>query len=562
MDRAISVILIGALLISFAHAEPTLPLSDLYIHSSTKCFNSTPLSVFTKNVSTSNCPVCFCKNSSSCEPTIAIRGQTAVLRIPDQYMEKFFYDINSTPSYGILSDTYCEGEDAKRAASIYLNGEKYQTFLEDLENADSATALSYVPHVYTDYNTLMFSRHINNEWYIVVRFDDSINAMNSIRIRATEVSLLGKSSSLTIRLTQDCFFDIPISQMIRHEEKHSKNFSAFDLNIFDFEGTKIAVFEQYSADPDLLDNVFLGIDGYMLPSTLTGYLNNGSAFYCCILTDTEFGAIENGANVYLMQDAYILNAEYMDSPYAAVQKGKGKFGIIDKNGDWIIMPTFNLIERPSASFWHVTTPRPFFCFDDEDNLTVLDGNSLSIISEIKNVDSMLSGYVSPSVFSTYKNGTETFYSLIDGKKLFSIEDKKEETSLVSGRFAYIADGYPDRLVINTTNRTKNTMTGYLIDTKGNQISSSYNRITPLKWENDSGIFLVEEWEGLNGYWYGDYQYDDNAPYDGRIDFGDTWRCGLVDQDGKELAPLEFVSIYINCNGVIQLKNTAGSIFEF
>ena len=86
----------------------------------------------------------------------------------------------------------------------------------------------------------------------------------------------------------------------------------------------------------------------------------------------------------------------------------------------------------------------------------------------------------------------------------------------------------------------------LMDLQGNFCSGSYAQIIPLIWNGGKGLFLTANMEG---------EYGDSV-----IRGGTDWRCGVIDENGKVLAEMEYVSAVILSGTNVLLRDASGAQF--
>ena len=312
----------------------------------------------------------------------------------------------------------------------------------------------------------------------------------------------------------------------------------------------VAVITQFDGDPDYMENSTLRI-GDQVRVPVNGYMSGADGIFCCILTDAEYAYLKNGAKVTVLPPDYMESASFENSPYAAVQKGTGGTGIVDTDGTFVVQPVYKRIYQ-----WHVadhptTLPMPFFCVDDTDAVTVLDGKTLDIITQYAITNDYLSvNYINPSVFEINDGRGKRILSLATGDKLIDIPytaegDYVDGILSIDGWYRCMADGYPTRLVLNDLNGA------HLITLTGETASQPYQRITPLIWKGDRGAFLVEVWDPSNDQAEANY-FDDQGsnPY---FERGKTltaannktgWCCGLMDENGEIIVPIEYTSVEV------------------
>ena len=146
-------------------------------------------------------------------------------------------------------------------------------------------------------------------------------------------------------------------------------------------------------------------------------------------------------------------------------------------------------------------------------------------------------------------------SLRTGDMLFEFplatsESSKNAIHRVDGWYRCMADGYPERLIAEYANGSR------LIDLTGNPVSEVYSRITPLIWKDGRGVFLIDTW---------DPSETDQFFVGLQIRCGEALsflnsegRCGLMDENGTIIAPIEYTSIEVTEDLNILLGGADGS----
>ena len=250
----------------------------------------------------------------------------------------------------------------------------------------------------------------------------------------------------------------------------------------------------------------------------------------------------------------------------------GKWGVYDcASGAWKIPPEFQFIEKPLYSLCRVDTMLPYIAYNDDGTFSIFDSETLQLAIHFDQIrvfgwNYLMSGYLCPGIFRFYQNDVSLFYSIPDGALLFEVNLAEHDSILINGSFEYHTLGYPQRLAMNVADDVTrcDASTGYtfdyiaasgrIIDLSGNAVSAEYNRVTPLIWAHDRGVFLAELWNGLPLSIGSGYGYDANFVYCGEQDFIDNWRCGLIDQDGNELTEIIYQSVQMTAGGSIILRS--------
>ena len=177
----------------------------------------------------------------------------------------------------------------------------------------------------------------------------------------------------------------------------------------------------------------------------------------------------------------------------------------------------------------------------------------------------IQAYMNPAVFKTHHERGMSIHSMKDGSVLCTVlygpdGNYSNNISDIDGYFRVLADGEPTRLVMNKGYLVDSEC--YLIDTeKFDRASVSFNRLTPLIWKDGKGIFLAENHNcaelksGFSGE-YKDY-FEYGSVYDGSA-FGDSWKCGLIDEKGAIVAAVEYTSIEVVSENEIRLGAADGT----
>lgn len=521
------------------------------------------------------CPVCLQEDAGS-EIQAVSRGRTIVVRFPDAWLA----EQELTGVFGWSSDTVHTGEAAHDRLSELLHGDAYNAFLADYMADDYAEGRSCSPYILSDENELiMSSRHIGGSWYIIVRPEGRFGSTWTMYWRVQSQMLRMEDGALSENFDLQTVEErrkISVSSMDDVQAVCERSDDALSISVFRALEGNVAVITEFNADEDFLDDVQLRIGGREDGVDVQGYMNGRDAVYCCMLTDAELAAIQEGSRLSLYREPLQNSARFGDTPYDAVRRGTGDVGIIDRDGNFVVEPVYSRIERPEADSFRVTEPRPFFCYDKKGGLTVLHGETLDVICSFSlkkqsGRDYILSEYMNPSLFRMSTEKGSEFRSLADGSLLFEIP--YDETgnytgniSSVDGLYRVLADGLPQRIVI--WEGAQADTSAYLADNTGRQIGQTeYRRITPLIWSGDTGVFLTENFNpdqaDGSGNFDGSLQsyFEYGRAYNGSA-YGPRWRCGLIDQDGNEIAGMNYTCVEVAGDGTISMTNENGETETF
>ncbi len=321
----------------------------------------------------------------------------------------------------------------------------------------------------------------------------------------------------------------------------------------------VAVITVPNVDTNNLTNCALRI-GDRVSIPVNGYMDGESAIFCCALTDAEAAHLENGAKAQIKTPSAFERAAYFNDEYHIVRDETDLVGIMNSDGTYVVQPVYDSISQSNMADslfeYPATIAIPFFCFRNKEELTILDGETLDTIAQYAAVNGTISAYyLNPSAFEMRDNRGTRIMSLRTGDRLFVIPQAASGSSedaieCVDGWYRCMADGYPERLIAEYANGDR------LIDLTGNPVSEVYSRITPLIWKDGRGIFLVDTWDPSDPeqFFVGLQIRRGEA-----LSLPDSeGRCGLMDENGKIIAPVEYTSIEVTEDLNILLGGADGS----
>lgn len=545
---------------------------DLYYHAYEHCGHADGMvsisSVASMAFGKYPCPICVPTEDDASEVQAVTRGGTIVLRFSDEYLYSF--DVEGV--FGFNSGEEYSENAAWDALGEHLHGKRLLNFLSDYAENGSAEGISRKPDVLcTEGELMMNRRHIGGYWYIAIRPEIKFDSSWEMywRIDEYDISMDAEQvfSEYFNRQTLEEHKLISIQSLSGDSASFTKDYGEIELQIFDGLDAHIGLIYEKNADEDFLEDVEVRINADAA-FTANGYMNGSRAVYVFILTDAEANAIENeDASVSLERKSIIETADFMDSDYAAVRRGSGNMGIIDRDGNFVVAADYASIMRPSESSYRITGQRPFLLTEQSGTIIILNGDTLEIIAEIEKSENsryLSAEYMNPAVFKIRSQYGMGIYSLKDGSELYSVPfgsdgNYIDNISDIDGYFRVLADGEPTCLVMNK---------GYLIDSESYLIdidgfkrcSESFHCITPLIWKDGKGIFLVEKHNctqlasSFGGETMSCFEY--GSVYDGSA-YGETWRCGLIDEKGGIVASVVYTSIEVLSENEIRLGNADG-----
>lgn len=553
---------------------------DLYYHFNRACggaedavpISETAARAFDKY----SCPACIAQEDAGEDVQAVVRGGTIVLCFSDAWLAQ----PELTGVFGFSPDDEYIGEAAERYLAECLHGDAYNRFMADFQSDGSAEAYARIPAILAmDGELIMNSRHIGCNWYVVVRPKEKLGdqwkmywRINGIRLQRSADSLYANFDMQTL----EEYKNVRLERGGGNGAIFEARSDTVELFVYRELNTNIAVIYETNADVDFLENAELRIDGNPQGIEIDGYLDGVRGVYCCVLDDAELALLQNGAQVSVWHESPLENADFMDGSYAEVKRGSGDTGIIDGEGNFVVEAKYASIFRPHSNSFRITTPRPFFCTEKNGGLTVLHGETLETILHLEETGDYLRGvYVNPSLMSVFDGRGMKLYSLEDGSVQFALDfDESGEYSGVSsgeevndadGYYRVLADGLPKRLVVWQGEGIH--AKAWLTDNRGNRVSDDFQRITPLVWSGEKGVFLVESFntENYNEDVFGGTRqsfFEYGQKYDGGA-YGEDWRCGLIDQDGNALTEIKYIAVEALEDGTIWLTDASGNsrIFE-
>jgi len=498
------------------------------------------------------CPVCATDAKVYDDGLYAVeRGGTVVVRITDEYMnrdwetEGFFgfyhWEQVGMEAYRTMCERY-NGEDLLAMAAQFLSAEELKT-----QERTISLYPEYSEKRKEDVGFEMSRRRIDGCQYWC------LHPTGNRKLKGEEIDWSITISNLSVGAGKYTFSDgdiavklpgVTIDKGSGEEELYYGVCDGLSVRILREMDTYICVVREYWADETLLAEVELHIEGSYAPILLNGYLDDTDGVFVCVLSEGEYQLISGGANVSLHREAWYGNAEYYGTEYAIAQKGTAGYGIIDREHDFVIEPRTDVRIYPAGVGQGSRSSRPplieYEVIEGDKSEALLNGETLEVIAEYRAKD----GYrfldvLNLAVYRIYREKGEVFEyrSTQDNSLLF--ERANEDDVTYNGMYQYVQDGLPQRLVAADEHGN------WLTDNHGVKIEGTeYAHIMPLVWKAGKGVFFVADFEMPEDEWadhfprYHNYNYGETLQYSSR---DDLWRCGLIDQDGNIIAPVEYTS---------------------
>ncbi len=590
---------------SEAGIDQTEPDASRLIHASENCFlaNGGHFSYASDSPAASDtypCHVCMQIQDPSTSISAYAVGNTVILRFRDSDL----YSESLTGVFGMSFANPHYDSEAHSLLSNSLHGERYLAFLTDYSTYGRAEYISRKPYVlgifpqspaaqsdvhsaYMKYNRqkLLFSRFVGSAHYCVYYPDHPINDTVGIywRIEGNELVMTnsGDMCTLTENFTLQTLESV-LYASVRYINPESAYFNwaenGVEWKLYETDGFHILTAEEQNADKYLTDSVKLFFSGYEFP--VNGYMDGETAVFSAILTAEEADMFKRSAKAEIRRVHFKDIAAQSPTAYTCVQYGNGGYGVIDKNGEFVIQPVW-------ADAWQLNDSGPMVLADEIGNLTVLRSDTLAKIAyysvdgknsdapEIKTEKYLSISYENPSVFTVRTGCGRYLCSMDHGRMLYKTEF--DETGDFENGISYTAsytikaDESTERMVLEFY-RTKakeapmDSVSGsvamhmQLTDYSGTPVSSFYSRIVPLAWSNGRGLFLAEAFDSANVNEDRLTRFEEGSVSYSGTDFEPGWKCGLIDENGNEVVQIKYTKINYQ-DGIIVLSNDYGERSE-
>jgi len=416
------------------------------------------------------------------------------------------------------------------------------------------------PGIYPENNELfMNERHIGGAWYVTMRPDKVSGDSIKIYLRFFGGPIMADGDRVSVNGDDewgDFDYNLKFSKKQNKTKAFGQDYGDFTIDIYDELDTHIAVIRQKNADKDLLEEVRLTVDNQP-DIILNGYMDGTDAVYCCTLTDGEDHLIRNGASVKLWHEPWYTEENFDGSPYAVVRKDTGGYGVIDRDGNYVLGPGYDRAQRSGNTVFLMRTNRNWEAF----NL-----NTMEIIAEFEyKKDEWINIYPENSaVFAVSVGEMWYIYENETGFPLAAMSVNDEDapdysfTGGINGHYSCYEIGYPQRLVFWRADDAYKRH-AWIADNHGNRISDNYTYLEALIWNENKGVYAIQHYTDFENVSFPNNDKKFLEGFDGRPHFGDDWRVGLIDEDGNTIAPMEYVYIKVLSPTEIELHKEDGSV---
>ena len=198
--------------------------------------------------------------------------------------------------------------------------------------------------------------------------------------------------------------------------------------------------------------------------------------------------------------------------YAVARTADGLSGMIRPDGSWAIRPAYNAISDTWSNAKSFSAVRGT-------TVDIIDRATLRVIAshDFPRAQYVYAYEMNPRAITVGADGDMFAYGM-DGKLLFSLPQKAD--AYVNGSFSP-CEGEPERMSLSAGEWP--LYRSYVVDYGLRKIAGPYRELSSLWWKGDEGRYMAI-----------DYEIDDGESGPS-VDY-DTYRYGLIDQDGNELLP--------------------------
>lgn len=549
------------------------------------------------------CPVC-CTFDTKQPLTEAIAiGDIVIIRYEDEYL----YDPELTSVFGFMFPDKYQNEEALSEIPGYLHGGNYSLFLNEVLKNQSASFMARTPDILNLYpyetvheindpyqaslqyenQTALHTRYLGSSHYALYFPDFEIGRSIGVYSRINGIALNAQADGENLSLTSE-FTDQTVEEIEKFDIRfidessawHSSEAGNLTHSVYHTGSEYVLVIKEKHADPYLLENVTLrigeneyAVNGFMDVSGDWEELAENNAFYAVVLTEYEADSIKNGAEITLEHLNFSEIAEESPYAYIPIQYGTGAYGVMDKAGEFVIYP-----EYKDASSWQdlsgmnaIGVTGPIVLKDYADTLYLYDGETLEQIAYYAlNGESSADFDFPPSARNSLNAESPGIYELrrdegayllnrtgeVIMSFLYDETGNNKNNLYYSATFLHETVGYPDRIVLfEQKNYTPDRM--WIADLNGNRISNDFERLIPLIWTEKRAVFITVTYDREaaeknfslahyeKGFPFSDYENDK------------TFRVGLVDQNGNELAECKYISLEVIDNRIYLTEENGG-----
>lgn len=550
------------------------------------------------------CPVC-CEFETK-QPLIEAMaiGDIVILRYEDEYL----YEPELTGVFGWSFPDVYQDEKALSTVPGYLHGKDYANFIDQFRQNQSASFIARTPdilHIYphetvseiTDpYQASLqygnqkelHTRYIASSRYALYFPDFEIKKSIGVYSRVNGIELNLNRMDDKIMLTSE-FTDQTVEEIQKFDVRfiddtnawHSSEAGSLAWFVYHTGNEYVLVIKERNADPYLLENVTLRIgeneftvNGFMDVSGNLEALNEISAYYALILTEYEANSIRNGAEISLDHLNFPTIAEESPFSFIPVQYGTGSYGVMDKTGEFVIAPEYENAwsYQDLSGLYAKNVTGPIVLKDYAGTIYLYDGETLDQIAWYSMDGANSIGYAFPrSTRNSFNILSPGIYEISRDEGVYLLNRKGEvmmsflydetgnfENSLYySATFLHEAAGYPDCLVLFEQKGSYVPDRMWIADLSGNRLSRDFDRLIPLIWTENRAIFINVTYDrkAAEKNFYLPY-YEKGLAFSG-YEKDNSFRLGLVDQNGNDIAECKYISLEIVGNQIYLTRENGG-----
>ena len=243
----------------------------------------------------------LCASAEESVGQILVRGRTAVIRVDRSRIQNY---VDAEGQFSM------ENPQTERIAvndawlRVNLEDAEYNAFMEDY-NADGHAFYAKVRDVICPADgadrLIMNARETSDGWYIVFRqksgdgaYEIGFDAEKIVAQSGAENEFMAyqyRERTLPDDLISIAPYDGGAGEQIQRGDIAFEIFAGLD--------THIAVITKSASEKTFVESAVLKI-GNIASVNVTGYLDGDRAVYCCVLLDSEWKALVDGTNAYLI----------------------------------------------------------------------------------------------------------------------------------------------------------------------------------------------------------------------------------------------------------------------
>ena len=255
------------------------------------------------------CPLCAAISGSADVPELraCMRGGTYVIRVPVELLAAA--QISSDTGFS-FQESY-DGSEASDTLSEMLTDAEYLLFMAEFASSGEAQGVYRMPLPDTGEELLSMNvRLLDDAWYMVVRPDGEApeDGVLSWRIVENRVEMDGSGAlTVTCQGVEERRDAVESENRNDSETIFQAEYEGVRIDVYRAIGANIAVLHVDEADPDALQGEVRIGKSAQSGTPVQGYMDeSGGAVYCCVITDSELGALVAGKTPVIWRESSLV----------------------------------------------------------------------------------------------------------------------------------------------------------------------------------------------------------------------------------------------------------------